>query len=141
MLIVCTGNSCRSQMAEALAQKLGGSDWEICSAGSMPAGYIHRYAIAAMAELGIDLSSRRSKGIAEFLGVSFDYVITVCDGAKEDCPVFPNARTMLHWPTDDPASMRDDPEAGMAVARRVRGELEEKLATLMRQDARGKTEA
>ncbi len=128
-------------MAEALAQKLGGSDWEICSAGSMPAGYIHRYALAAMAELGIDLSSRRSKGITEFLGGSFDYVITVCDGAKEDCPVFPNAGTMLHWPTDDPAAMLDDHMAGMAVARRVRGELEEKLATLMRQDARGKTEA
>ncbi len=128
-------------MAEALAQKLGGSDWEICSAGSMPAGYIHRYALAAMAELGIDLSSRRSKGITEFLGGSFDYVITVCDGAKEDCPVFPNAETTLHWPTDDPASMLDDLEAGMAVARRVRGELEEKLVTLMREDARRKTEA
>lgn len=122
-------------MAEALAQELAGPDWEVCSAGSHPAGYIHRYAILAMAEIGVDLSGRRSKGIAELVDTKFDYVITVCDDAKAACPVFPNADTTLHWPTEDPAAMLDDEVAGIAVARRVRGELREKLAALFREEA------
>lgn len=141
MLIVCTGNSCRSQMAEALAQELAGPDWEVASAGSHPAGYVHRYAIMAMAEVGVDLASRRSKGMSEFADIWFDYVITVCDHAKGSCPVFPNAGKTFHWPTDDPAAMLDDEAAGIAVARRIRGELKEKLEALFRDDACRTTEA
>lgn len=135
-LIVCTGNACRSQMAEGLMRHLAGPQWEICSAGSMPAGYVHRYAIAAMAEIGIDIASHLSKGVTEFVGQEFDYLITVCDSAVESCPVLPGAKTTLHWPLDDPAAMLGNEEAGMAVARRVRDDLKRRLAELLNEDAR-----
>ncbi|MFQ5423640.1 MAG: arsenate reductase ArsC [Phycisphaerae bacterium] len=134
ILILCTGNSCRSQMAEALVRDLAEAEWEAHSAGTRPAGYVHRYAIAAMAEVGIDIAAQRSKSVTEFADQSFDYVVTVCDAARKECPAFPGASKTLHWPLDDPAAMLDDKDAGLAVARRVRDELRCKLAALIRED-------
>ena len=89
VLILCTGNSCRSQMAEALWNRLGERQWQANSAGSNPAGYVHPLAVQAMAEIGVDLSQNRSKHVDEFQDHSLDLVVTVCDNAKESCPVFP----------------------------------------------------
>ncbi len=141
ILILCAGNSCRSQMAEAIVRDLAEVEWEAHSAGTHPAGYVHRYAIAAMAEVGIDIASQRSRSVTEFAGQSFDYVVTVCDAAQKECPAFPGASKTLHWPLDDPAAMLDDKEAGLAVARRVRDELRRRLAALIREDRRKAAEA
>lgn len=134
-LIICTGNCCRSQMAEGLLRELAGAQWEVCSAGSLPAGFIHQYAIAAMAEVGIDISSHESKSIGVYLDQTFDYVITVCDDAKDACPTFPSAGKTFHWPLEDPASKWDDEAAGMEVARRVRDDLKGKFTQLLAEDA------
>jgi arsenate reductase (thioredoxin) len=101
VLILCTGNSCRSQMAEGLFRHLAGSTYESHSAGTHPST-VNPLAINAMSEIGIDISHHRSKSINEFLGKPFDLVITVCDDAKESCPFFPGATKRLHWPFDDP---------------------------------------
>src|SRR5688572_5772050 len=102
-LILCTGNSCRSQMAEYLWNDLSRGEWEAVSAGSNPAGYVHPLAIEAMQELGISLAGAKSKHLDQFSKKPFDLVVTVCDNAKESCPVFPGAIKMLHWPFRDPA--------------------------------------
>ena len=91
VLILCTGNSCRSQMAEALWEKLGEGEWAAASAGSKPAGYVHPLAVRAMRELDIDISANESKSLSQFQNQPFDLVVTVCDNAKESCPVFSGA--------------------------------------------------
>src|SRR5688500_8164105 len=96
VLILCTGNSCRSQMAEALWENLGEGSWEAESAGSRPSGYVHPLAIQVMTELGIDISQYASKSLDQFRDQLFDLVVTVCDNAKEACPVFPGAKQTLH---------------------------------------------
>lgn len=126
-LILCTGNSCRSQMAEALWNDLGGGDWQADSAGSHPSGYVHPLAIKAIAELGLDIANGRSQSVTEFDGESYDLAITVCDNARESCPVFPNAAETLHWPFDDPAHAEGSEEEQMVVFRRVRDEIREKI--------------
>ena len=127
VLILCTGNSCRSQMAEALFRKLGKGDWESFSAGSRPAGYVHPLAIEAMKELGVDISENQSKHAGEFLGQPFDLVVTVCDGAKESCPTLPRARTTDHWPFEDPAGAEGTDEEKLRVFRRIRDEISARI--------------
>ncbi len=106
VLILCTQNSARSQMAEGLMRELGGDKVEVRSAGFEPAG-VNPNSIEAMAEIGIDISGHRSESIDEYMDMDFDYVITVCGNAEERCPVFPGQTKRLHWPTDDPAPAED----------------------------------
>lgn len=120
VLILCTGNSCRSQMAEALWSQLGKGEWECHSAGSDPAGYVHPLAIRALAEAGLDISRHRSKHVDEFTGQPFDLVITVCDHARDACPLFPGARQVLHWPFSDPGHAKGTEEERMAEFRKTR---------------------
>lgn len=108
IIVLCTGNSCRSQMAEGFLREALGEHFEIASAGTKPAGYVHPEAIACMAELGIDLSSHRSKHLNEFLDSPIDGAITVCDHAASDCPELPDATWRLHWSFSDPAAPRGD---------------------------------
>lgn len=127
VLILCTGNSCRSQMAEALWRKHGQGEWEVGSAGSNPAGYVHPLAIEAMAEWSIDITSARSKHLDEFPPESLDLVVTVCGNAQDNCPVYPGDVQMLHWPFDDPADAEGTVEEKMTFFRRVRDEIDEKI--------------
>jgi arsenate reductase len=130
VLFLCTGNSCRSQMAEGLLRELAGDRIEALSAGSNPAGYIHPGAVAAMREAGIDISSQRSKSISEFLppdGTPPDIIVSVCSGAEKDCPTFPGATRRLHWPFDDPAHATGTDAEKAAVFVRVRDEIRETL--------------
>ncbi|EAQ80941.1 arsenate reductase ArsC [Blastopirellula marina] len=127
VLVLCTGNSCRSQMAEALFETLSEGAWKSDSAGSKPSGYVHPLAIRAMSELGVDISSNESKHVDQFADQPFDLVVTVCDNAKEACPVFPGAKQTLHWPFDDPADATGDEEEKMLMFRRVRDEIKTKI--------------
>ena len=132
MLFLCTGNSCRSQMAEGLLRSMARDRFESLSAGTSPQG-LNPGAIAAMAEIGIDISSQKSDSVDAYVGAGIDTVITVCDRAARNCPVFPGDVKRIHWPFDDPASARGSEEERMAVFRRVRdeiaGALENWLAT------------
>ncbi|MBI5086445.1 MAG: arsenate reductase ArsC [Acidobacteria bacterium] len=119
ILILCTGNSARSQMAEGLFRRDLGHRYEIQSAGTRPST-VRPEAIQAMAEAGIDISHHRSKSVEEFAGQEFDFVITVCGNARESCPVFPARTRLLHWPFDDPHTLDD--------FRRVRDEIAAQLA-------------
>ena len=118
VLILCTGNSARSQMAEGVFRHESGGAWEVVPAGTRPTK-VRPEAIAAMQEIGIDISRHWSKSVDEFAGREFDYVITVCDHANAICPVFPGRTHRVHWPFDDPASMED--------FRRVRDEIRAKV--------------
>lgn len=131
VLILCTGNSCRSQMAEALWESLGAGEWQSESAGSKPSGYVHPLAIQAMDELDIDLKANTSKSLDQFTDQQFDLVVTVCDKAKESCPVFTGATTTLHWPFDDPADAVGTDEEKMVCFRRVRDEIKEKIQSYL----------
>ena len=126
VLFLCTGNSCRSQMAEGLLRRLGNGRYESLSAGARPAGYVHPMAVEAMRELGIDISRQLSKHIDEFLppvGVIPDLIVSVCSSADEECPVFPVEVERLHWPFDDPAHAEGDESQRMTQFRRVRDEI------------------
>ncbi len=123
VLILCTGNSARSQMAEGILRYDGGSEFEVFSAGTR-ASFVRPEAIQAMAEIGIDISGHRSKNVDEFLGQDFHYVITVCDHANEICPVFPGKTTRIHQSFEDPpAPGVGDDETRLNVFRRVRDEI------------------
>ena len=126
VLILCTGNSARSQMAEGLLRHLAGDRFEVESAGTV-ASFVRPQAIAAMSEIGIDISGHRSKCLDEFLGTPFDYVITVCDNAQQNCPVFPGKAERIHWSFDDPAEAKGGEDDVLAVFRRVRDEIGLKL--------------
>ena len=104
VIFVCTGNSARSQMAEALLRQDGGDKFEVVSAGVNPRG-VHPMTIEALARVGIDITGARSKPVGEFLGQRFDYVITVCDKARATCPVFPGGSETLHWGVEDPVEV------------------------------------
>jgi arsenate reductase len=125
VLILCTGNSARSQMAEGLLRAMAGDRFDVASAGVAPSS-VRPEAIEVMREIGIDISSHRSKSVDEFTDEQFDYVITVCDNAREQCPVFPAQAKMLHWSFDDPAATGDK-----TVFRRVRDEIKERLQEFM----------
>lgn len=126
MLILCTGNSARSQMAEGLLRHMAGDRFEVASAGVSPTR-VRPEAIEAMREIGVDVSTHRSKSVDEFAQSEFDYVITVCDNANEQCPVFPAETKRIHWSFDDPAAAKGDEPARLAVFRRVRDEIRERL--------------
>ncbi|HUG29188.1 MAG TPA: arsenate reductase ArsC [Candidatus Limnocylindria bacterium] len=104
VIFVCTGNSARSQMAEAVLREQGGDRFEVVSAGVDPRG-VHPMTVAALARAGIDIAGARSKSVGEFLGQRFDYVVTVCDRARASCPVFPGGSETLHWGLDDPVEV------------------------------------
>lgn len=126
VLILCTGNSARSQMAEGLLRHDGGEGFKVESAGVEPS-HVRPLAIEVMREIGIDISGHRSKSVDEFLGQEFDYVITVCDNANERCPIFPGRTKRIHWSFDDPAAAQGDEEKRLAMFRRVRDEIRERL--------------
>lgn len=128
VLVLCTGNSCRSQMAEALWNELGEGQWRAWSAGSNPAGYVHPLAVKAMGELGIDLSNHESKSLQGFVDEPFDLVVTVCGNAREACPAFPAATQMLHWPFDDPAYARGTEDERLAEFRQIRDQIRERIS-------------
>jgi arsenate reductase (thioredoxin) len=126
VLILCTGNSARSQMAEGLLRHDAGDRFAVASAGVEPTR-VRAEAIKVMHEIGIDTSGHRSKSVDEFAGQDFDYVITVCDNANQRCPIFPGDTKRIHWSVDDPASTEGDDDAKLAVFRRVRDELRQRL--------------
>ena len=126
VLILCTGNSARSQMAEGLLRHDAGNLFEVESAGVDPTE-VRPLAIQAMNEIGIDISSHRSKSVDEFSGQDFDYVITVCDNANQQCPMFPGNTKRIHWSIGDPAEAQGDEESRLVVFRRVRDELRHHL--------------
>ena len=123
ILILCTGNSCRSQMAEGFLRQAGGDLVEVASAGSKPAGQVHPLAVRVMAEIGIDLAGARSKPLGEFLSRRVATVITVCGHADEACPIFPGQVNRHHWPFEDPARACGTEEEIISVFRRVRDEI------------------
>jgi arsenate reductase len=125
VLFVCTGNSARSQMAEGLLRHLSGGRVEVASAGTDPRG-VHPLAVRVMAEWGIDISHHASKHLDRFSGAPFDWVITVCDRAKEACPIVSGART-VHWSIPDPAEERGSEEAALAAFRAARDMLHARI--------------
>jgi arsenate reductase len=127
LLVLCTGNSARSQMAEGLFRQALGPGWEISSAGTKP-GFVRPEAIAALREIGIDISQHRSKSVEEFLGGDFRYVVTVCDNAKENCPVFPARTQRIHWSFEDPAAVEGSEEVRIAAFRRIRDQIAARIA-------------
>ena len=116
VLVICTGNSARSLMAEALLRKHGGADFEVFSAGTEPKG-INPLTELVLDEAGLDHSWARSKSVTEYLGQTFDYVITVCDQARQNCPVFPGVHETLHWGYEDPAAVEGTEEQRLAAFR------------------------
>ncbi len=126
ILILCTGNSARSQMAEGLLRHDAGDRFDVFSAGTRPS-HVRPEAITAMRELGIDISSHRSKSVDEFTGQHFDYILTVCDHARESCPIFPGGGTRIHQSFDDPAEVQDGTDERLTTFRRVRDELRKYL--------------
>lgn len=129
VLFLCTHNSSRSQMAEGLLRARGGGRYVVYSAGTQPRG-VHPLAIAAMREIGIDISEaagHRAKGMGEFAGQSIDLVVTVCDDAAEECPFFPGARRQEHWGFPDPSAATGSEEERLAVFRRVRDAIAERI--------------
>lgn len=126
VLFLCTGNSCRSQMAEGLLRHHAGGRFEAASAGTSPAG-LNPLAVRAMEEIGIDISTQASKHVDSLAGQRFSHVITVCDKARESCPAFPATTQSLHWSFEDPAGAQGSDEERMKVFTRVRDEIGEKV--------------
>ncbi|OYV06951.1 MAG: low molecular weight phosphatase family protein [Verrucomicrobiales bacterium VVV1] len=123
ILILCTGNSCRSHMAEGILRAAAGDLLNVQSAGSNPAGYVHPLAIKALAEIGIDISAHHSKHMNEFLAQDVETVITVCGNADQACPMFPGQVNRYHWGFDDPAHATGSEDEQMELFRRVRDEI------------------
>ena len=143
VLFVCTGNSARSQIAEALLSDFGGADFEAFSAGTEPKG-VNPHAVRILDEIGIDWSGASSKSATDFIGQPFDYVVTVCDRARQTCPVFPGNHNTLHWGLDDPAEVDGPDEAKLEAFRRTRTEVATRLrpfVELARRARDGRTEA
>jgi arsenate reductase len=127
VLVLCTGNSCRSQMAEGWVNHLLGGQWEARSAGTAPATRVHPLAVRAMAEAGVDISGGRPEHVEAYLDQPWDLVVTVCDSAREACPAFPRPVPKLHVSFFDPAAAEGTEEERMAVFRRVRDEIRDRL--------------
>ena len=127
ILILCTGNSCRSHLAEGILRAAVGEAAEVASAGSDPAGYVHPMAVEVMKEIEIDISAHTSKHLDEFLQREVHTVITVCGNADQACPIFPGQAEKHHWPFDDPAKATGSKEEIRAVFRRVRDEIRVKF--------------
>jgi arsenate reductase len=139
VLFVCTGNSARSQIAEALLRDFGGGEFEVNSAGTEP-GLVNPYSVRVLDEIGIDWSGARSKSVTEFIGRQFDYVITVCDRARQTCPVFPGNHNTLHWGLDDPAEVEGTDEQKLEAFRRTRTELATRLRPFVELARRARAE-
>ena len=137
MLFLCTGNSARSQMAQGLVSHFLGDCWEACSAGTAPAGYVHPLAVQAMAELEIDVSLQRSKSVEEFRDVDFDVVITVCDQAARDCPIWLGRGRQQHMGFPDPAAATGSEVERLEAFRQVREGLREKVLPYLEQMQNG----
>jgi arsenate reductase len=131
ILVLCTGNSARSQIGEGLFRHEGGEAYDVASAGTKPSR-VRPEAIAVMKELGIDISGHRSKSVNEFEGQSFDYVVTVCDNARDNCPVFPAGTSRLHWSFEDPAAVEGTEEQRLAAFRRIRDQIHERVRRFLR---------
>ena len=126
VLILCTGNSARSQMAEGLLRQDGGDAFVVESAGLEPS-FVRPEAIEAMREIGIDISGQHSKSLDKFIGQPFDYVITVCDNANQNCPIFSGAKRRIHWGVEDPASVGGTEETRLKAFRIARDDLRKRL--------------
>ena len=131
VLILCTGNSARSQMAEGLLRHDAGDLYEVLSAGTRPS-VVRPEAITVMHEIGINISAHRSKSVDEFAGQDFAFVITACDNAKENCPFFPAKTKRIHWSIEDPAAVQGPDEERLTAFRRIRDELRMKLGEFAR---------
>ena len=140
VLFICTGNSARSQIAEALLRELGGADFEVFSAGTEPKG-VNPYTVRVLREVGIDWSGARSKSVTEYLGRRFDYVITVCDRARQTCPVFPGRHKMLHWDLEDPAEVEGTDDDKLEAFRRTRTEIGMRIRPFVELARRARREA
>jgi arsenate reductase len=132
-LVLCTGNSARSQMAEGLLRNEGGDRFAVFSAGTKPS-VVRPEAIAVMAEIGIDISTHRSKSVDEFIGRHLDLVITVCDNANEACPIFPGTTQRLHWPFPDPAAVNGREEVRLEAFRKVRDQILGRVKVFLKGD-------
>ncbi len=131
VLILCTGNSARSQIAEGLFRHLGRKEFEVFSAGTHPTGFVHPLAIETMKERGIDISNQTSKSMKLYEGRPLDYVITVCNDAYQGCPVFPGAKRQLHWSTRDPSFVSGSEEEKRRAFRSTVTSLEKKIKGLI----------
>jgi arsenate reductase (thioredoxin) len=131
ILVLCTGNSCRSIMAEALLRQLGGDRVAVESAGSHPAGSVNPRTIEALDEAGIDHAWARSKSMTDFLDTEFDHVLTVCDDAAEACPVFPGPAVRTHWSIPDPARATGTKDEQLAVYRATLADLRGRITTFL----------
>ena len=140
VLILCTGNSCRSHLAEGILRHVAGDILDVRSAGSKPAGYVHPHAITVMQEIGIDISAHQSKSMNDFLDQPIETVITVCGNADQACPMFPGQMNRHHWPFDDPAHATGTEEEILTTFRRVRDEIRAVFTAYAdgRRDAMGK---
>jgi arsenate reductase (thioredoxin) len=130
VLFLCTGNSCRSQMAEGFLHVYGGDKYDAHSAGTKPST-VNPLAVKVMREIGIDISGQRSKNVTEYLGQHFPVVITVCDNAKEHCPIFPGPCIREHWPFEDPAEAVGTEEQRLTVFRKVRDEIASRIRSYL----------
>ena len=137
--MVCSGNSARSQMAETLIRHEAGDMFEVSSAGTHPA-QVRVEAVAVMRELDIDISSQRSKPLTEFEGQNFDFVITVCDKAREECPIFSGAPERLHWPFEDPAGFTETGEGRLHAFRKLRDRIHARVMVFLGEGAYSSSE-
>lgn len=128
VLILCTGNSARSQMAEGLLRQMASERFDVFSAGTKPS-IVRQEAIIVLKELGVDISGHRSKSVDEFAGQPFDYVVTVCDNAKESCPVFLSGTRRFHWSFEDPAAVEGTEEQRIAAFRNIRDQIKSKFSS------------
>jgi arsenate reductase len=127
VLVLCTGNSCRSQMAEALFEQLSSGQWKADSAGTNPSGYVHPMAIKAMSERGADLAQNSSDHVDVYANTTYDLVVTVCDNANETCPVFPGEMDVRHWPFPDPADAEGSDAEVFSVFTQVRDDIAQRI--------------
>jgi arsenate reductase len=140
VLVLCTGNSARSQIAEGLLRHEADKRFEVYSAGTQPT-QVRSEAVEVMRELGIDISGHRSKPLAEFAGREFEFVITVCNRAREECPVFSGAPERLHWPFEDPATFVQDGEERLRAFRSLRDRIHARVMVFLGEGAYGSREA
>lgn len=131
VLFLCTGNSCRSQIAEGFLRHMAGDKFEVFSAGVKPT-QVNPLAIKVMAEAGVDISKHRSKSAMDFIGQQFDYVITVCDNAKQTCPVFPGKYQKIHWSLEDPALAQGTEEEKIKIFRKIRDQIKENILNFLK---------
>jgi arsenate reductase len=134
VLVLCTGNSARSQMGEGLFRAEGGGEFDVFSAGTKPSA-VRPEAITVMKEIGVDISGHRSKSVDEFAGQTFDYVVTVCDNARDACPVFPTGTERIHWSFEDPAAVEGSETKRLDAFRRIRDLIHKKVKTFYRDHA------